>query len=82
MELKLPICGNCNGTGNDGAGKDPICKGAGRMALDDTSSVAQWLQWIREQPDVGHAGEVLALMLALRQPPAGLQELVETKRDD
>ena len=60
MELKLPLCSNCNGSGTDGGPTpDPLCKGTGRLALAADAPAVEWVRWIREQPDAKHGAAVL-----------------------
>jgi len=74
MDLLDPICQNCNGHGNDGAGIDPICKGRGRVTIGKDADINAWVRWIREQPDVKHGVEVVRRMGKLEKAPDGLQE--------
>ena len=74
MDVLDPICQNCNGHGNDGAGIDPLCKGHGRVPISEDADIDTWVRWIREQPDVKHGVEVLRRMGKLHTAPAGLIE--------
>lgn len=81
MVILDPTCTHCVGTGHDGGGPCPLCKGRGRAPLPEPAPIEEWVRWMREQSNVKESLDVLARLLALHEPPIGLTELVEAKRD-
>lgn len=69
MVINKPVCTNCGGTGNDGAGVDPLCKGSGRAELAHDAPLSEWVRWIREQPDAKAGTVVLEHFLSTLAPP-------------
>lgn len=80
--LDHPSCQACGGTGTEGQGVCTVCKGAGRVALDQAeATIEQWVHWIREQPSVAHGVEVLRSMLGQPKAPAGVALTVPKVKD-
>jgi hypothetical protein len=84
-----PTCVRCEGTGMCFAAPCPYCNGAGRAALPENASKAEWVRWIREQSTIEDAEAILDQYLAAHAsaPPSdeagdedGTSEPTESRR--